>query len=62
MVYKLILYKSENVVLHCGTIDYDEDVKVGELVFKDKETAQSVMRQLVQQKICDKVKFEQVEI
>ena len=52
---KLELYKKKNIIQNCGTIDYYEDVKVGELFFQNELEAVSISTQLMQQHLFDKI-------
>lgn len=61
-MYKLELYKKENVIEHGGLIDYYKDVKVGDLCFKNKLVATSIRIQLVRQNLFDRVELVEVEI
>ncbi len=53
----LELYKKENVIENCGTIDYYKNVKVGQLCFNNKATATSIKIQLIRQKLFDDIKL-----
>jgi hypothetical protein len=56
-MYILELYKSKNIIEHCGTIDYYVDEKVGQLYFSSKTVATSIRVQLLRQNLFDKIEL-----